>query len=424
MSAPLSLDEMARLRVAAQCAVRCAAALTRAVQHSFGSSDALAKADTSPVTVGDLGVQAVIALSLRAQLHSAAGSPPFRLLAEEDAATFLSGGPALIGRVVTFVNAAYPKSGAAQDARAAAADGASMDSTLQALLANGKDSWSADDIASAIAAGEFGKQSLAPSGGIVGSASGALSASSSSGSSSSSAFSEDGGAGYWILDPVDGTKGFVRGAKKEPGAGHQYCIGLAFIHGGIPVVGVLGCPSLPFPSYASTGASASVGTLFSAQAGCGATQEPLAEGLSAQQAASQAQPISTDGEPDQAALRVCESYEAGHSDHGLSSRISQSLGITSAPVRLDSMCKYGLLARGDGHVYLRFPRAGYIENAWDHAAGSIVLQEAGGVVTDAHGRPLDFSLGASLSRNEGVIASACPALHARVLEAVAGARNS
>ena len=44
--------------------------------------------------------------------------------------------------------------------------------------------------------------------------------------------------------------------------------------------------------------------------------------------------------------------------------------------------KYGALARGNGSVYLRLPTPGkrYIEKIWDHAAGQIVIEEAGGKV--------------------------------------------
>ncbi len=44
---------------------------------------------------------------------------------------------------------------------------------------------------------------------------------------------------YWTLDPIDGTKGFLRG--------EQYAIGLALIEGGDVILGVLGCPNLPNP---------------------------------------------------------------------------------------------------------------------------------------------------------------------------------
>lgn len=41
----------------------------------------------------------------------------------------------------------------------------------------------------------------------------------------------------------------------------------------------------------------------------------------------------------------------------------------------------------------RFPKAGYIENIWDHCAGTVILEEAGGKVTDGTGAPLDYSMG-------------------------------
>src|SRR5690606_7196762 len=46
-------------------------------------------------------------------------------------------------------------------------------------------------------------------------------------------------ARYWTLDPIDGTKGFLRG--------DQYAIALALIERGEVVLGVLGCPNLPNP---------------------------------------------------------------------------------------------------------------------------------------------------------------------------------
>jgi 3'-phosphoadenosine 5'-phosphosulfate (PAPS) 3'-phosphatase len=46
------------------------------------------------------------------------------------------------------------------------------------------------------------------------------------------------------------------------------------------------------------------------------------------------------------------------------------------------MAKYGALARGDTDMYLRFPPAGYREKVWDHAAGAVLVAEAGGVVSD------------------------------------------
>ena len=116
--------------------------------------------------------------------------------------------------------------------------------------------------------------------------------------------------------------------------------------------------------------------------------------------------------------RFCESVESGHTDQDASVRIATALGITAEPFRIDSQCKYAAVARGDAQIYLRLPtRADYREKVWDHAAGMIVVEEAGGVVSDVEGKPLDFTHGRALEANRGVIAT-CGAIHAKVVEAV------
>jgi HAL2 family 3'(2'),5'-bisphosphate nucleotidase len=203
----------------------------------------------------------------------------------------------------------------------------------------------------------------------------------------------------------------------------------------------MACPSLPHPSWGDGSAAASVeaavangGTLFAAHEGAGATMEPLALPGSAALVAEgegeggaglpptpiRVSPASSSGPS--SSLVLAESFDAGHSNHALSESIASSLGLTSAPIRIDSMCKYGLLSRGDAHLYLRFPRPGYSENVWDHAPGVVLLQEAGGVVTDASGKPLDFSRGRALSDNYGVVASNSREVHDKLIAAIAAAR--
>jgi len=85
---------------------------------------------------------------------------------------------------------------------------------------------------------------------------------------------------------------------------------------------------------------------------------------------------------------------------------------------MDSQAKYGSIARGAGDIYLRLPvRADYQEKIWDHAAGDIIVREAGGEVTDTLGRRLDFSKGRTLKENKGVVA-APKAIHGHILEVV------
>jgi 3'(2'), 5'-bisphosphate nucleotidase len=75
---------------------------------------------------------------------------------------------------------------------------------------------------------------------------------------------------------------------------------------------------------------------------------------------------------------------------------------------MDSQAKYGAVASGQAALYLRLPSPkspDYRENIWDHAAGAIVVEEAGGRVTDMYGKPLDFASKPKMMENQGVIVS-------------------
>ena len=200
---------------------------------------------------------------------------------------------------------------------------------------------------------------------------------------------------YWVLDPIDGTKGFLRG--------EQYAVALALVEQGRVVAGALGCPNLPDPL------STTPGLLFSAVLGEGATAHPLSNDSE--------RGIRVDDVTDPAQAVVCESVVAAHAAHSIQAGIARRLGITAAPYRIDSQCKYAIVARGDASIYLRLPRdTTYREKVWDHAAGSIVVTEAGGRVTDLDGNPLDFSKGRLLGSGRGIVCTN-GAIHDRVLEA-------
>ena len=53
------------------------------------------------------------------------------------------------------------------------------------------------------------------------------------------------------------------------------------------------------------------------------------------------QRLSVGDEQDFSQLRFMESFEAAHSDHSFSARLTQALGISKAPLRMDSQAKYG-----------------------------------------------------------------------------------
>ena len=93
---------------------------------------------------------------------------------------------------------------------------------------------------------------------------------------------------------------------------------------------------------------------------------------------------------------------------------------------MDSQAKYGAIARAEASAYLRLPSPAtpdYREKIWDHAAGALIVKEAGGCVTDIKGEPLDFTRGDRLSANSGVIATngAC---HDVILQAIAALSDS
>ena len=216
----------------------------------------------------------------------------------------------------------------------------------------------------------------------------------------------------WALDPIDGTKGFLRGG--------QYAVCLALIEDGDVKVGVLGCPNLPVDDQAPLSADVGAetenegrGVLFSAVQGEGATSRALGTG-----ALEVGKAIGMREVSDIAQASFCESVEAGHSSHGDQAAIAKVLGITRESVRMDSQAKYGSIARGAGDMYLRLPvRKDYEEKIWDHAAGDLIVREAAGEVTDANGERLDFGQGRTLRRNKGVVA-APKAVHGEVLRAV------
>ena len=58
----------------------------------------------------------------------------------------------------------------------------------------------------------------------------------------------------------------------------------------------------------------------------------------------------------------------------------------------------------------------------DHAAGSLIVEEAGGVVTDSRGQFLNFGLGRDLGENFGVV-GASKAFHSKVIAAIQKAKE-
>ena len=329
---PSRLDTERRFAIEA---VVAASRLTKAVRDGFDPADAVSKADSSPVTVADLGAQALVSMALAETL------PDDGMMGEEDFGP-LADSSELADTVLARVQAQRPE--------------VTLDDVRVALEA-------CDDPAGP-------------------------------------------GRRWWTLDPVDGTKGFLRN--------EQYAVALALIEDGEVVLGVMGCPNLPYcgePGDPNVGGP--IGVLFVAERGRGARMMPLFEATPDRAG----EPIHVAAPATTAEARYAESVEGAHSNQSEAARIGAALGITAEPMRLDSQTKYAMVARGDASIYLRVPRGDYRENVWDHAAGMLIVEEAGGRVSDVEGRPFDMTTGQRMTGNRGVVVTAA-GIHDEVVAAV------
>ncbi|KAI0721763.1 3(2),5-bisphosphate nucleotidase HAL2 [Fomitopsis betulina] len=339
-------------------AVRRACALTSSVFNKLVRNETLTKDDKSPVTVGDFAAQAVVNTILSRTF------PNDPIVGEEDASDLRTDtGVSLRERVIALAN-----------------------ESLTAPLQPGEsESWglgpthqrTTEELLAAIDRGNH----------------------------------EGGRTGrMWTLDPIDGTKGFLRG--------EQYAVCLALIVDARVELGIIGCPNLPADPAQPDGVR---GVLFVATCGHGALQLPLHAGEEIQSGDQAARLQIPRFAPEQ--LNLLESVEKAHAKLSFNAQVARLLSVTRRPTRMDSQAKYGALARGDGGVYLRMPvGSGYREKIWDHAPGSLLVEEAGGVVTDSRGQLLDFGLGRTLGENYGVVAAG-KEVHARVLEAIKQAKE-
>jgi 3'(2'), 5'-bisphosphate nucleotidase len=214
---------------------------------------------------------------------------------------------------------------------------------------------------------------------------------------------------YWTLDPIDGTKGFVR---RE-----QYAVCLARVDGDAPVVGLLGCPNLPRDPSRGVDRADAEGSVYVVEA-----QGPVFELGVDDDAAREVPRVEAIGDPcwpegDEIIATV--SVESGHTKLDHVDAILRHLGRPSRTIRCDSQAKYALVARGQAHVYLRVPTdPTRVELVWDHAAGAAIAARTGMRVTDLRGAALDFSTPPRLARNVGILC-AHPGIHGELVDAIA-----
>lgn len=195
----------------------------------------------------------------------------------------------------------------------------------------------------------------------------------------------------WVIDPIDGTKGFL--------ARRHYAIACGLLLEGQVAEGIVAAP----------GYNDGEGALFYTRDGA-TFRAPLAGGDGTR--------VTVSSRRDPADIIAAQSFERAHASKSRMARARELAGLGGARIlELDSMEKYALVACGDADLYMRLPREGsrYAHKIWDHVAGVALVQAAGGTVTDLDGGPLDFSQGETLP-NPGMIISN-GAHHSRVVEA-------
>jgi len=209
---------------------------------------------------------------------------------------------------------------------------------------------------------------------------------------------------FWTLDPIDGTKGFLRGG--------QYATGLAFIKNGEVELAAIGCPELELQDYKFLGKGIAV---FAVRGkGCWALSLDDPEDLKRWVRVK----VSNCKEIFQ--VRLLDSFDPEHKNAEKNQRVREMLGIKPEPIIMDSMAKQALIAAGGAEIFFRtLPRKepGHREKIWDVAPGALAITEAGGRVTDLNGQALDFSAGLTLARNPGLVATN-GFLHEAVLDAI------
>lgn len=160
----------------------------------------------------------------------------------------------------------------------------------------------------------------------------------------------DAGRHFFLVDPVDGTKEFIR-------RGGEFTVNIGEVADGEAVAGVVFAPAIGrlFVGAAGEGAfELSNGTLKRI-----AARTPAADGLVA---------VSSKSHPD-----------------AQTDALLRTLTI-KGHVNAGSSLKFCLVAAGEADIY---PRAGQTME-WDTAAGHAVLTAAGGSVTDWDGNPFRY----------------------------------
>ena len=157
---------------------------------------------------------------------------------------------------------------------------------------------------------------------------------------------------YWLVDPLDGTKEFL----KKNG---EFTVNIALIENGEPVLGVVHAPAKNRTYYAEKG-----------------------KGAFSMNGDNKAVAIHVDREA-KAGLKVVISRS--HLDKE-TEEFLKKLGPHES-VTVGSSLKFCLVAEGTAHAYPRF----WPSMEWDTAAAQCVVEEAGGTVRDLTAKNLTYN---------------------------------
>jgi 3'(2'), 5'-bisphosphate nucleotidase len=222
----------------------------------------------------------------------------------------------------------------------------------------------------------------------------------------------------WMLDPIDGTKEFVKGG--------QYAIALALVENGEQKVGVLGCPNLnlDFGNDIDYGARINeirisgckevedaTWIMLSAVVGQGTViQTRSRRGVISERTIERRNTV-----PDKLRFIDFETSTAASVDKH--QRLASSLDASWPGTNLLALqMRYAALAVGVGDVTVRMPKwKDYKEPIWDHVGGMLIYEETGGKITDLDGKAIDFGAGRQLTGNRGIVA-AWDGIHHKVLK--------
>jgi len=156
---------------------------------------------------------------------------------------------------------------------------------------------------------------------------------------------------FWLVDPLDGTREFV----KKNG---QFTVNIGLIEAGRPVAGILYAPAMEL--------------LYAAAAGKATLEAGNAP----------ARPIRCRAAPKDGLIVLAS---ASHRDAEPFDKFLSPFAVKEIR-RSGSALKYGILAAGEADLYPRFGRT----MEWDTAAGHAILEAAGGCLTLPDGAPLAY----------------------------------